>query len=171
MLGGARSGKSDLAERLAAAFPPPVAYLATAVIDPSRPDPELAARVEAHRRRRPANWRTIEAGAGLTEVLAGIGDSVIVDGLGTWVAGTPGFAADVAGLCIVLQTRAAPAVLVSDEVGLGVHPSSQAGRQFRDVLGQVNRAVAEVADRVLLVVAGRVLALEPAGVALAVGEE
>jgi adenosylcobinamide kinase / adenosylcobinamide-phosphate guanylyltransferase len=170
VLGGARSGKSEVAEQLAASLPPPVAYLATAVIDPSRPDAEFAARVEAHRRRRPASWRTVEAGPGLIEVLDGIGGSVIVDGLGTWVAGIPGFAADAAGLCAVLRARPAPAVLVSDEVGLGVHPGSQAGRHFRDALGQVNRAVADVADRVLLVVAGRVLALEPAAVTLARGE-
>jgi adenosyl cobinamide kinase/adenosyl cobinamide phosphate guanylyltransferase len=159
-----------VAERLAATLPPPVAYVATAVADPSRPDPEFAARVAAHRRRRPASWRTVEAGIGLIEALAQVSESVLVDALGTWVAGTPGFAADAAGLCAVLQARPAPAVLVSDEVGLGVHPYSEAGRQFRDALGAVNRAVADIADRVLLVVAGRVLALDPAPVALA-GED
>jgi adenosyl cobinamide kinase/adenosyl cobinamide phosphate guanylyltransferase len=168
ILGGARSGKSELAERLAALLPPPVAYLATAVVDPS--DRDLAARVAAHRRRRPAAWRTIEAGTSLIDALAEVVDSVLVDALGTWVAGTPGFAADAARLCAVLQARPAPAVLVSDEVGLGVHPYSEAGRQFRDALGSVNRAVADIADRVLLVVAGRVLALDAAPVVLA-GEE
>jgi adenosylcobinamide kinase/adenosylcobinamide-phosphate guanylyltransferase len=170
VLGGARSGKSELAERLAATMPPPITYLATAVADPSRPDPEFAARVAAHRRRRPADWRTVEAGAALVEALAEVEGSVLVDALGTWVAGTPGFEADPAALCAVLQDRPAPAVLVSDEVGLGVHPYSEAGRQFRDALGSVNRAVADIADRVLLVVAGRVLALDPVPVALA-GEE
>lgn len=169
LLGGARSGKSEVGERLAATLPAPVAYLATAVLDPSQPDPEFAARVEAHRRRRPAAWRTVEAGARLIETLAGVEESVLVDSLGTWVAGTPGFAADAAGLCAVLHARPAPAVLVSDEVGLGVHPYSEAGRQFRDALGSVNRAVADIADRVLLVVAGRVLTLEPAP-AVRVGE-
>jgi adenosyl cobinamide kinase/adenosyl cobinamide phosphate guanylyltransferase len=170
ILGGARSGKSELAERLAASLPPPVAYVATAVADASRPDPDWAARLAAHRRRRPATWRTVEAGTGLVEALAQIEDSVLVDALGTWVAATPGFAADAAGLCEVLQARRAPAVLVSDEVGLGVHPYSEAGRQFRDALGSVNRAVADIADRVLLVVAGRVLELDPAPVVPA-GEE
>jgi adenosylcobinamide kinase/adenosylcobinamide-phosphate guanylyltransferase len=167
VLGGARSGKSELAERLAANLPPPVAYVATAVIDPSQPDAEFGARVAAHRRRRPPTWRTIEAGAGLVQALADVEGSVLVDALGTWVAGTPGFAADADGLCAVLQARNAPAVLVSDEVGLGVHPYSEAGQQFRDALGSVNRAVADIADRVLLVVAGRVLPLDPAPVALA----
>jgi adenosyl cobinamide kinase/adenosyl cobinamide phosphate guanylyltransferase len=56
--------------------------------------------------------------------------------------------------------RTGDAVVVSEEVGLGVHPSSELGRHFRDALGDVNQAVAAVADRVLLVVAGRVLPLE-----------
>ena len=85
---------------------------------------------------------------------------MLVEALGTWVAATPGFAADAAGLCAVLQARVGPAVLVSDEVGLGVHPYSESGRHFRDALGTVNRAVADIADQVLLVIAGRVLPLE-----------
>ena len=54
-------------------------------------------------------------------------------------------------------------VVVSEEVGLGVHPSTAAGQQFRDALGELNQAVAGVADEVVLVVAGRALRLEPAG--------
>ena len=61
----------------------------------------------------------------------------------------------------VLSRRQGDTVIVSEEVGLGVHPSTEVGRAFRDVLGDVNRAVAEVADEVLLVVAGRVLPLDP----------
>jgi len=162
VLGGARSGKSELAERLAGALPPPVTYVATAIVDPAHPDPDLAARIGAHRRRRPADWRTVEAGASLVEALAGVEGSALVDSLGTWVAAAPDFAPDAAGLCAVLQARPASTVLVSDEVGLGVHPYSEPGRRFRDALGSVNRAVADIADRVLLVVAGRVLALEAA---------
>jgi adenosyl cobinamide kinase/adenosyl cobinamide phosphate guanylyltransferase len=59
-----------------------------------------------------------------------------------------------------LRGRSGDTVVVSEEVGLGVHPSSEVGRKFRDVLGTANQAVAELADRVLLVVAGRVLPLE-----------
>jgi adenosyl cobinamide kinase/adenosyl cobinamide phosphate guanylyltransferase len=176
VLGGARSGKSEVAERLAAGLPPPVAYVATAVVDPVGPDEEFAARVAAHRRRRPASWRTIEAGADLVAVLSAVEGSVLVDALGTWVAATPQFATDPAGLCVVLQARVASTVLVSDEVGLGVHPYTDSGRRFRDALGSVNRAVADIADRVLLVVAGRVLPLErlaavPAAADATAGEE
>jgi adenosyl cobinamide kinase/adenosyl cobinamide phosphate guanylyltransferase len=170
VLGGARSGKSELAEGLAATFPPPVTYVATAILDAERPDQDFAARIEAHRRRRPAAWDTIEAGPGLVEALGAIEGSAIVDALGTWVASTPEFAVDVAGLCAALLARTAPTVVVSEEVGLGVHPSTEAGGTFRDVLGSVNRAVADVAGEVMFVIAGRVLRLGPAAVPPA-GEE
>lgn len=156
VLGGARSGKSVVAERLAGALPAPVTYVATATVD----DPDFAARVAAHRARRPAGWRTVEAGSDLAAVLAATPGSVIVDALGTWVASTAGFAVNAPALCRALAGRGGDAVVVSEEVGLGVHPATEAGRRFRDVLGTVNQAVAEVADDVLLVVAGRVLRLD-----------
>ncbi len=172
VLGGARSGKSEVAEHLAAGLPPPLAYVATAVLDPSQPDPDLAARVEAHRRRRPPDWHTVEAGPALVATLSRMESwegTVLVDSLGTWVAATPNFTADGTGgaaLAAVLRARAATetgaTVLVSDEVGLGVHPSTDSGRHFRDALGIVNQAVADIADEVLLIIAGRVLPLERA---------
>jgi adenosyl cobinamide kinase/adenosyl cobinamide phosphate guanylyltransferase len=69
---------------------------------------------------------------------------------------------DGAALCRALTERTGDSVVVSEEVGLGVHPSSAAGRRFRDALGTVNQDVAEVADQVLLVVAGRALPLHRA---------
>lgn len=158
VLGGARSGKSAVAERLLGAHRGPFTYLATAVVDPD--DADFAARVAAHQDRRPADWITVESGPDLPAALAGVTGSVLVDALGTWVAATAEFAVDVAALCAALQTRGGDTVVVSDEVGLGVHPGSDLGRRFRDVLGGVNQAVGDVADRVLLVVAGRVLPLE-----------
>jgi adenosyl cobinamide kinase/adenosyl cobinamide phosphate guanylyltransferase len=85
---------------------------------------------------------------------------VLVDSLGTWLTGHDDLTPDVDALCAALSARAGDAVVVSEEVGLGVHPSSELGRRFRDALGVVNLAVAEVADEVVLVVAGRVLPLE-----------
>jgi adenosyl cobinamide kinase/adenosyl cobinamide phosphate guanylyltransferase len=158
VLGGARSGKSRHAEQLVARLAPPVTYVATAVVDVA--DRDHVARVAAHRARRDPTWTTVEAGAGLAAALQGLDGSVLVDSLGAWVAAHEGFAVDVDELCKVVAARDGDTVIVSEEVGLGVHPSSELGRLFRDVMGDVNAAVAEVADDVLLVVAGRVLPLE-----------
>jgi adenosylcobinamide kinase / adenosylcobinamide-phosphate guanylyltransferase len=158
VLGGARSGKSAVAEALAGRSGAPVTYVATAAVDPA--DADHAARVAAHRSRRDPTWATIEATTDLAMVLRATGGTVLVDSLGTWVTAFPDLAPDVAGLCAALRERAGDAVVVSEEVGLGVHPSSELGRRFRDVLGAVNVAVADAADEVLLVVAGRVLPLD-----------
>lgn len=161
MLGGARSGKSEMAERLAAALPPPVTYVATAQSDPG--DDEWVARIAAHRERRPSDWKTVEAGGNLVQALADVEGTALVDSLGTWVAASPDFSTDTEGLCAVLAARSAPTVVVSEEVGLGVHPSTEVGGRFRDALGSVNQAVSAISDEVLLVVAGRVLRLEGNG--------
>ncbi len=158
VLGGARSGKSAVAETLARRSPAPVTYVATSVADPD--DPELEARIAAHVERRPPEWATVEASpTTLTSVLRATTGTVLVDALGAWVAASPNLGVDPVDLCDALRTRGGDSVVVSDEVGLGVHPSSEVGRRFRDVLGQLNQAVAGVADQVLLVVAGRTLAL------------
>jgi adenosyl cobinamide kinase/adenosyl cobinamide phosphate guanylyltransferase len=157
VLGGTRSGKSEVAEQLAAALGEPLTFVATAIVT----DPELAARVEAHRRRRPATWSTVECGVDLPAVIAGIEGPVLVDSLGTWVAHAPEMRVDRGALVTALEHRTSPSVVVSEEVGLAVHPTTEAGRRFTDTLGDVNRAVAAVADRVLLVVAGRAVELTP----------
>jgi adenosyl cobinamide kinase/adenosyl cobinamide phosphate guanylyltransferase len=157
ILGGAASGKSAVAERLAARLAPPVTYVATWEPDPA--DADMRARVDAHRARRPADWVTRECAADLPAVVRALPGTVLIDSLGTWVA-SAGAAADGAALCTALRERAGDAVVVSDEVGFGVHPSTEAGRRFRDALGAVNQVVAAWADRVWLVVAGRVLVLE-----------
>jgi adenosyl cobinamide kinase/adenosyl cobinamide phosphate guanylyltransferase len=158
VLGGARSGKSELAERIAGEAGAPVTYVATAVIGD---DADLARRVQRHRERRPSGWRTVETGAALSTRLAGLEGTVLVDSLGAWVAAVAGFQADPNALCRALLERAGQTVIVSEEVGLGVHPSTEAGGRFRDVLGTVNRAVSEIADDAFLVVAGRALRLGP----------
>ena len=154
VLGGARSGKSAVAERLAGGGE--VTYVATAV---AGGDTEMAARIAAHRARRPAGWTTVEADD-VAAVVAGGAGTVLVDSLTRWVARAPDFADDADRLCAALAGRPGDSVVVSDEVGLGVHPSTDSGRRFRDALGLVNQAVAAVADSVLLVVAGRVLHLD-----------
>ncbi|MGN6172339.1 MAG: bifunctional adenosylcobinamide kinase/adenosylcobinamide-phosphate guanylyltransferase [Streptosporangiaceae bacterium] len=160
VLGGARSGKSEVAERIAARLPAPITYLATLV--PGN-DPDLAARIDAHRARRPAGWRTIEAGAELPALLRSVPGPVLLDGLGPWVAASPGMIVDTVAFRAMLAGRGADTVVVSEEVGLGVHPATEDGRRFRDALGELNQSVAAVADEVLLVVAGRTLRLDPPG--------
>jgi adenosylcobinamide kinase / adenosylcobinamide-phosphate guanylyltransferase len=160
VLGGARSGKSAYAERRAASFPEPVSYVATVCVDG---DADMAARVDQHRARRPESWTTIEAGPDVPDVLRATRGTVVLDALGPWVAAAPDFDVDAGELRDALAVREGDTVVVSEEVGLGVHPSTAAGQQFRDALGELNQAVAAVADEVVLVVAGRALRLEPVG--------
>lgn len=162
VLGGARSGKSEIAEQVAGELGPDVTYVATGP-PASGAGGAWAKRVEAHRARRPSSWKTVEVppGVDLAGVLDDLDCPLLVDSLGTWLAGMDGFRADVGRLCSILAARQAPAVLVSDEVGLGVHPSTSSGIAFRDALGELNRCVGMTCGRVLLVVAGRVLPLAP----------
>lgn len=157
VLGGARSGKSAVAERRAG--PGPVTYVATWIAEGD--DAEMAARIAAHRQRRPPTWTTVETDDPAAAVAASSG-TVLVDSLTAWVARAPAFSVDAAALCRALAGHGGDAIVVSDEVGLGVHPSTEAGRRFRDALGVVNQAVAAVAADVLLVVAGRTVRLDPA---------
>ncbi|GAB3154573.1 bifunctional adenosylcobinamide kinase/adenosylcobinamide-phosphate guanylyltransferase [Microbispora hainanensis] len=175
LLGGSRSGKSEEAElRLAAE--PEVTYVATG---PSGgDDPAWLARVRAHRERRPAHWQTIET-TDLVSVLSCGPRTLLVDGIGTWLAAVfdecaawpDGTASTghraaldrVAERCDALTaawrgTRAR-VVAVSDEVGLGVIPATPAGRLFRDALGRLNQALARESEDVALVVSGRVVPL------------
>jgi adenosyl cobinamide kinase/adenosyl cobinamide phosphate guanylyltransferase len=160
VLGGTRSGKSQVGETVASGLSGPVTYVATTVAA----DTEMAERVAVHRARRPATWSTVEVGRGedLGAVLRSIPGTALVDSVGAWLAGVASFAVDRERLCSDLAARPGDTVVVSDEVGLGVHPSSEMGRQFRDELGALNQLLAAAADEVLLVVAGRVLPLERA---------
>ena len=157
VLGGARSGKSGVAESLAEDASDPVTYLATGV---AGADADFARRIAEHRRRRPATWATLECGAALVESLAGLEGTVVVDALGTWLAAHDDFEVDAKALLDALDARSGNSIVVSDEVGLGVHPESAVGRAFRDALGRLNQAVAARADTVLLVVAGCVLVVK-----------
>lgn len=166
--GGARSGKSRRAEELASAGTwAGVTYVATASRFPD--DPEWAARIAAHRARRPTAWRTHE-GPEVADVLAGAaaGELVLVDCLALWVTGVvddadawedvPAAGAAVSRhldtLVDALRSASADVVLVTNEVGAGVVPHTRSGRLFRDLLGRVNIAVAAACDDVELVVAG-----------------
>ena len=165
--GGVRSGKSRHAEDLLAGRDQVVYVAAGPVVD----DPDWAARIAAHRARRPASWTTLE-----TRDLAGaLGrpEPVLVDCLGTWLTGvlderglweasvgeaTEAVDALTAAAVSALRARD-DVVVVTNEVGLGVVPEHRSGRLFRDLLGSVNQAFGAACDEVHLVVAGRVLTL------------
>jgi len=161
VLGGTRSGKSMMAERLAADLASDGDGAVTYVATMSITDEDMERRVAAHRARRPATWSTVEvrSSAELPRVLARLDGIALVDSLGTWVASAPDLKVDDRALLAALQERSGSTVVVSEEVGLAVHPPTAAGRAFVDALGQLNQAVAALAGRVLLVVAGRVLEL------------
>jgi adenosylcobinamide kinase/adenosylcobinamide-phosphate guanylyltransferase len=95
----------------------------------------------------------------LPEGLRRIEGTALVDSLGTWVARHHDFDVDAAALVDALTGRRGDTIVVSEEVGLGVHPATAVGRRFRDALGGLNQAVGAVADEVVLVVAGRTLSL------------
>lgn len=155
VIGGTRSGKSEVAERVATRFGGAVTYVATG----EATDLDMAARIERHRQRRPPAWTTIERPDDLVAVLRDVTGTVLVDSLGTWVAAAPAMAVDDRALCDALRARDGATVVVSEEVGLSVHPTTDAGRRFADRLGLVNRAVADIADEAYFVVAGRALRL------------
>jgi adenosyl cobinamide kinase/adenosyl cobinamide phosphate guanylyltransferase len=163
VVGGTRSGKSEVAEQIAQRLGGEVTFVAPGQV--ADDDPEMAARVAAHQERRPAGWRTVECekdGFDLVEAVAKLEGTVLVDSLGTWVARAPGMRVNAPALLDAVRGRSGSTVLVSDEVGLSVHAPTEAGRRFADALGLVNTAVAAVADRALLVVAGRVAPLADA---------
>lgn len=158
VLGGARSGKSREAERLLAGDAE-VLYVATARDRPD--DAEWAARVAAHRARRPAGWTTVET-RDVAGVLRAADRPVLVDCLSLWLADTLEHDerdARVEDLLAAWRSVRVPVVAVSNEVGSGVVPATASGRTFRDELGRLNARVAAASERTLLVVAGKVLAL------------
>jgi adenosylcobinamide kinase/adenosylcobinamide-phosphate guanylyltransferase len=169
VLGGARSGKSERAE-LRVAAEPAVSYVATGpggdsagagVAGGTSQDPEWAARVAAHRARRPAWWRTVET-TDLAGLLGAEHDGVLlIDGMGTWLAAVLDDAENkVPELAAAWRQTPNRVVAVSDEVGLSVVPATASGRLFRDWLGVLNRALAAESERAELVVAGRIVPLD-----------
>jgi len=165
LLGGARSGKSALAVRLASDWEGPVIFIATAE---ARDDGELAARIARHRLERPGGWRTVEEPLDLIGELGRVSERafLVVDCLTFWTANAlhAGWsdedveraAADAAARA---AARGSPSVVVSNEVGMGIVPATPLGRSYRDLLGRVNAVFAEHAERACLVVAGRIVEL------------
>jgi adenosylcobinamide kinase / adenosylcobinamide-phosphate guanylyltransferase len=165
LLGGARSGKSHLAVEAALRTNRPVTFVATAEAF----DADLSDRITRHRAERPS-WPTIEAPVDLAGALAAVPAPafVIVDCITVWVGNL--FHHEPHGdtrqqryddLLDVLAARRSEndVVVVSNEVGLGVHPDTSLARDYRDELGRVNQRLAALADRTLFLVAGKAVAL------------
>lgn len=169
VLGGIRSGKSHWAEADIAAdmSTAPVRYLATGSTDTG--DPDWSRRVDAHRRRRPAQWSTVETADVAAALRADTRTATLVDDIGGWLtaamdrreAWTGGSVhADVDEICAAVTGFDGKLTLVSPEVGLTVVPATAGGRLFADELGALNQRLAARCDRVVLVVAGQPLVVK-----------
>jgi adenosylcobinamide kinase/adenosylcobinamide-phosphate guanylyltransferase len=169
ILGGVRSGKSRLAERLAADSGLAVTYVATAQVGD---DEEMARRIALHRERRPAHWGLIEAGADLGATLARAAAPdrcLLVDCLTLWLTHLLWDLDEAAGAAAqhafleVLPGLPGRLILVSNETGLGIVPLGELTRRFCDDIGHLHQAVAARCDRVIFTVAGlpQVLKGEP----------
>jgi adenosylcobinamide kinase / adenosylcobinamide-phosphate guanylyltransferase len=166
LLGGARSGKSRYAVEQAQLIGGSAAVVATA----RAVDGDMAARIARHRAERPARWATIEEPLDVAAVCrraARSHDLVIVDCVTVWVSNLMERGDDdtlvlaaVDELAKLLRERLVSIILVSNEVGQGVHPPTELGRRFRDLLGLVNQRLAAAADRVTLMVAALPLAVK-----------
>ena len=165
ILGGARSGKSALAERRARDSGLAVCYIATATAD----DAEMAARIARHRADRPAHWTTLEEPLALARVLreqAREDRCLLVDCLTLWLnnlllAGEGVCQREQAALLDVLPALPGRLLLVSNEVGQGVVPLGELSRRFVDEAGRLHQRLAALCERVTLVVAGLELPLKP----------
>jgi adenosylcobinamide kinase / adenosylcobinamide-phosphate guanylyltransferase len=165
ILGGARSGKSALAEKLADESGREMVYVATAQAG----DEEMAARIAHHRARRSAQWRCVEEPLSLAAVLreqAHTDRCLLVDCLTLWLSNLLGdadverFERERDMLLEVLPHLPGEVLMVSNEVGLGIVPMGALTRRFVDEAGRLHQSIAAVSERVLFVAAGLPLVLK-----------
>lgn len=170
LLGGARSGKSALASRLASATARPV----TVVVTAEARDEEMTDRIRRHQEARPPAWTIVEAPIELAFALSDVPSeaSVVLDCLSLWVSnaveaglGDDRIVDEAREIATALAKRDAPAVVVGNEVGLGIVPVNALARRYRDTLGRVNATFVAEADRAYFLVAGKALALEDVSLA------
>jgi len=161
IIGGCRSGKSTYAMQTAEKVPAEQKiFIATCVPQ----DDEMKQRVARHQRERSQNWVTVEAPLDLPEAILQNnrkGDVILVDCLTLWVSnllieiGDENKIGDtISQLIKALEKATCPIVLVSNEVGTGIVPENKLARQYRDIIGLVNQAVAKTASKVIWMVAG-----------------
>jgi adenosylcobinamide kinase/adenosylcobinamide-phosphate guanylyltransferase len=164
--GGVRCGKSDLALTLARRLGPRRLFLATAQAG----DEEMRARIDRHRRTRGDDFRTLEEPLSVPEVLRSANDHdvVVIDCLTLWLTNLllddlnpEAVLRRVADLADVLRQKPAHAIIVTNEVGLGLVPETALGRTFRDVAGLAHQHLAAAADEVYFGALGMMLRLKP----------
>jgi adenosylcobinamide kinase/adenosylcobinamide-phosphate guanylyltransferase len=174
--GGARTGKSDFALTLARRLGRERLFIATATAG----DDEMRARIDRHQATRGPDFRTIEEPLAVAEVVRDPPkcDVVVLDCVTLWLANlllagndTAAVLGRVAELAQVLERRRAHAVIVTNEVGLGLVPETPLGRTFRDAAGLVHKQLAAIADEVYFGVLGVMLRLKPGPVACVTGGE
>lgn len=160
IIGGARSGKSRQALRLANGKTNKVAFIAT-----GQPlDAEMKRRIRLHQKDRPAHWETFEAPRRVADVINQQGDRfdvIIVDCLTLLVSNMmlanhseEKISREVQNMADALSTLNAKGIIVSNEVGLGIVPPNKLAREFRDIAGRMNQIVAERSDRAFFMVSG-----------------
>ena len=171
IMGGARSGKSTIAERLALQSNTEVLYLATA----QALDREMKARIEAHKAKRPSHWQTLEIPKNLAkelELRRPQADIILLDCLTLLVSNLLAEDMDndqaeklvkgeIKALLETIRTSSAKWIVVSNEVGLGLVPPYPLGRLYRDLLGWTNQQFATQADKVMFMIAGIPWQLKP----------
>ncbi len=162
VLGGARSGKSEFAERLVESSNHQMTFIATA----QALDGEMRNRIEEHRKRRGTSWRTIEEPLDVAYVLDDLdeGEVALLDCLTIWLSNqmlSGGAIRDgVDRLMLALERCRAPVVVVSNEVGQGIVPEDPLSRRFRDEQGRLNQRLAGRCGLVVLISAGLPLVLK-----------
>ncbi len=169
VIGGARSGKSAMAQRLAERSGRHV----TVIVTGQPRDDEMQARILRHQHDRPPEWSTVEAPLDVTAAIAAApaDDFLLLDCLTLWVSnmlehGSNEEEIHASSRQAAAELRYRHAAVVTNEVGLGAIPMSRVGRRFGDVLGRVNATFAESAERAVLMVAGKALDLSSADIVL-----
>ncbi|WP_151748628.1 bifunctional adenosylcobinamide kinase/adenosylcobinamide-phosphate guanylyltransferase [Acinetobacter lactucae] len=159
ILGGARSGKSRLAEQTAISMQLPVTYVATA----QALDSEMQSRIAHHQNQRPAHWSLVEEPLFLAKILQkidGPNQIILVDCLTLWLTNLlllddPNVQQfECEQLLKVLPTLESEIILVSNETGLGVVPIGEISRRFVDEAGRLHQRLGQIADKVMFCVAG-----------------
>jgi adenosylcobinamide kinase/adenosylcobinamide-phosphate guanylyltransferase len=165
--GGARSGKSRFAQKLAMQWEKDVIFIATAAVR----DKEMEKRIEGHRRSRPRQWRTIEEEIDLVVTIEALGDepkTIIIDCITLWLSNLierghedEGIRREARRLGELLQGSFHSCILVTNEVGSGIVPDNPLARRFRDIAGEVNQILTSCSDECYLMAAGIPVKIKP----------